>query len=83
MPTAYVLIICDLYHKSEVMEEISRLPGILDSAELDAAYDILVKLNLETVEELKETIKGHLKKIPDIKSIVALVAIEGTDKKSS
>jgi len=43
--TAYVLINCDLYHKSEVMKEISQLPGILESVELDAAYNILVKLN--------------------------------------
>ncbi|MFZ0511316.1 MAG: Lrp/AsnC ligand binding domain-containing protein [Candidatus Nitrosopolaris sp.] len=76
MPTAYVLINCDLDHKGEVMKELSQLPGILESAELDAAYDILVKLNLETVEELKETIKGHLKKMPDIKSTITLVAIE-------
>jgi hypothetical protein len=33
---AYVLINCDLYHKSEVVKEISRLPGISESAELDA-----------------------------------------------
>ena len=56
MPTAYVLINCDLDH-SEVRREISQLPGVLESAELDTAYDILVKLNLGTVEELQETIK--------------------------
>lgn len=75
MLTAYVLINCD--HKGEVIKEINQLPGILESAELDAVYDILVKLNLGTVEELKETIEGPLKKIPYIKSIVTLVAISG------
>jgi DNA-binding Lrp family transcriptional regulator len=77
MPTAYVLINCDLDHKGEVMKEISQLPGMLEFAELDAAYDILVKLRLESVEELKETIKRHLKKIPYIRNTIALVAIEG------
>ena len=74
MPTAYVLINCDLDHKDIVMEGVNQLPGILESAELDTAYDILVKLNLGTVEELQETIKVHIKKIPHIKSIVTLVA---------
>jgi len=59
-----VLINCDLYHKSEVVKEISRLPGISESAELDAIYDNLVKLNPVTVEELKEIIDGPLKKNP-------------------
>ncbi len=77
MPTAYILINCDLSRTREVIAEITRLPGILECTELDAAYDILVKINSRTVEELKETIKSKLKKIPDIKSILALVAIEG------
>jgi DNA-binding Lrp family transcriptional regulator len=50
----------------------------VESAEVDATYDILVKLNLGTVEELKETIKEHIKKMADIKSTITLVAIEGT-----
>ena len=79
MPTAYVLINCDLYHKRQVVKEISRLPGISESVELDAIYDILVKLNPVTVEELKETITGPLKKIRYIKSIVTLVATNVMD----
>ncbi|HYA83579.1 MAG TPA: Lrp/AsnC family transcriptional regulator [Candidatus Bathyarchaeia archaeon] len=75
MTTAYVLINCD--HKSEVIREINQLQGILESAELDAVYDILVKLNLGTIEEIKETINGPLKQIPYIKSIVTLVATSG------
>jgi hypothetical protein len=55
--------------------EISQLLGVLESAKLDTAYDILVKLNLGTVEELQETLKVHIKKIPHIKSIITLVAI--------
>jgi DNA-binding Lrp family transcriptional regulator len=75
-PTAYVLINCDLDHKDEVMMEVSQLPGIIELAELDAAYDILVKLRVETVEKLKETVKGHLRKMPYIRNTLALVAIE-------
>ena len=37
MPTAYVLINCDLDHKGEVMKEISQLPGMLEFTELDAS----------------------------------------------
>jgi len=77
MPTAYLLINCDLARTREVIEGINQLPGILECIELDAAYDILVKIHSRTVDGLKETIKSKLKKIPDIKAIVALVAIEG------
>ena len=59
--------------KAQVIKEINRLPGISESAELDAIYDILVKLNPVTVEELKEILNGHLEKIRYIESIVTLV----------
>jgi hypothetical protein len=62
MPTAYVLINCDFDHRDKVMKGVNQLPGKLDSAEMDTPYDILIKLNLGTVEELQETIKGHIKK---------------------
>ena len=75
-PTAYVLINCDIHNKDEAMMEISRLPGMLELAELDAAYDLLLKLSLETVDELRETIKGRLKKMPYIRNTLVLVAIE-------
>jgi DNA-binding Lrp family transcriptional regulator len=77
MVIAYVLINYDFDHKSEVMKNLSQLPGTLELVQLDAAYDILIKLELETVEELKETIKGHLRKVPHIRNTIALVAIEG------
>ena len=79
MPTAYVLINCELSRKTEVIRELSQLSGILEVSEVHGAYDILIKLNQGSVEELKETIKWHLKKIPDIKSTVTLIAIESTD----
>jgi len=76
MPTAYVLINCDVDHKKEVMNQLDQLPGIFETAELHGAYDILARFTMQSVEELKDTIKLHLKKIPDIKSTVTLIAIE-------
>jgi hypothetical protein len=38
--------------------------------------DLLVKLRVETVEELKVSVKGHLRKMPYVRNILVLVAIE-------
>jgi DNA-binding Lrp family transcriptional regulator len=83
MPTAYVLINCEVDHKNEVIQGLKQLPGILEAAALHGAYDILARFSLENVDELKDTIKLHLKKIPDIKSTVTLIAIESTRQESS
>jgi DNA-binding Lrp family transcriptional regulator len=41
------------------------------------AYDILVKVNAETIDTLKETITWHLRRIDKIKSTLTLMVIEG------
>ncbi len=64
------------------MNELKQLPGILETAALHGAYDILARFKLESVEELKDTIKLHLKEIPDIKTTVTLIAIESPRQES-
>jgi DNA-binding Lrp family transcriptional regulator len=82
MPTAYVLINCDANRRDAVINELHQLPSVTEVEEIHGAYDMLIKLKQESVEELKETIKWRLKKIPDIKSTVTLIAIEQASKKS-
>lgn len=53
MPTAYVLINCDLGYEDEIINELNRLPGIIEATGVYGAYDILVKVNAETVDSLK------------------------------
>ena len=64
------------------MNELKQLPGIFEAPACSGAYDILARFNLESVEELKDTIKLHLKKIPDITSTVTLIAIESPRQES-
>lgn len=82
MPTAYVLINCDANRRDAVINELHQLPSVTEVEEIHGAYDMLIKLKQGSVEELKETIKWRLKKIPEIKSTVTLIAIEEASKKS-
>jgi len=83
MPTAYVLINCESNRKDAVTEELRQLPGIKVVEEIHGAYDMLIRLDQASVEDLKETIKWRLKKIPDIKSTVTLIAIEQAGNNST
>jgi DNA-binding Lrp family transcriptional regulator len=77
MPTAYVLINCDLGYEDDIINELNRLPSIIEATGVYGAYDILVKVNAETVDSLKETITWHLRRIDKIKSTLTLMVIEG------
>jgi DNA-binding Lrp family transcriptional regulator len=77
MPSAYVLINCDLGYEDEIINELNKLPGIVEATGVYGAYDILVKVNSETIDTLKETITWHLRRIDKIKSTLTLMVIEG------
>jgi DNA-binding Lrp family transcriptional regulator len=77
MPTAYILINCDLGYEDEIINDLNKLPGIVEATGVYGAYDILVKANAETIDALKETITWQLRRIDKIKSTLTLMVVEG------
>jgi hypothetical protein len=47
VPSAYVLIICQLGYEDQTVNELNKLTGV-DATRLDGAYDIIAKVNAET-----------------------------------
>jgi DNA-binding Lrp family transcriptional regulator len=76
MPSAYVLINCDLGYEDQIINELEKLTGVDYATGLDGAYDIIAKVNAESTEKLKEIIMLHVKKIDKIQSMTTLIVIE-------
>ena len=77
MPTAYVLIHCELGHEDEIINELKNLPGVIEVEGSYGVYDMVVKIKADTMDKLKETITWNLRKIEKIKSTLTLIVIEG------
>ncbi len=77
MPTAYVLINCELGHEDEIINELKNLPGVIEVEGSYGVYDMVVKIKADTMDNLKETITWNLRKIEKIKSTLTLIVIEG------
>ena len=50
MPTAYVLINCDLGSEEEILQEIRKLPGVSEVSGVYGVYDIIVKISADTMD---------------------------------
>lgn len=83
MPSAYVLINCDLGYEDQIIDELNKLAGVYEASRLDGAYDIIVKVNTETTEKLEEIITLHMRKIDRIQSTLTLTVNEGQGKEDS
>lgn len=77
MATAYVLINCELGSEEAIIQQLKGLEGIREVHGTFGAYDILAKIESDTVEKLRETITWKIRKIEKIRSTLTLMGIEG------
>ena len=48
MPTAYVLINCDLGSEEEILKELRRLNEVVELSGVYGVYDIIVKIRVDS-----------------------------------
>ncbi len=77
MAKAYVLINCELGSEESVISQIKSIEGVKEVHGTFGAYDILVKIESDRVESLREVITWKIRKIEHIRSTLTLMGIEG------
>ncbi|MHA1126250.1 MAG: Lrp/AsnC ligand binding domain-containing protein [Candidatus Heimdallarchaeota archaeon] len=63
MAKAYVLINSEIGGESEVVEQLKAMKEVVEVSVVYGVYDVIVKLEAETMEALKELITSDKKKI--------------------
>lgn len=76
MPTAYVLVNTEPQVEEEFLEAARRIRGVVEVHSLYGIYDFIVKIQVDKVEELKDTITWSIRRLPRIKSSVTMMVIE-------
>lgn len=77
MPSAYVLINCDLGSEESIIKEIKGLDGVKEVKGTYGVYDIIAKVESDNMEALKDTITWKIRRMPKVRSTVTLIVIEG------
>jgi len=77
MATAYVLINCELGSEEAIVQLLKGLEGVKDVHEIFGSYDIIAKVETDTVVKLRETITWKIRQIGMIRSTLTLMEIEG------
>ena len=73
MPTAYVLVNCELGSEKEIINQLKNIEGVKETHGIFGAYDILVKIELENVEKMREIIIWKIRKLSRICSTLTLM----------
>ncbi|MEO9294076.1 MAG: Lrp/AsnC ligand binding domain-containing protein [Nitrososphaera sp.] len=81
MPTAYVLINCDLGSEEDIIRDLKKLPEAIEVSGVYGVYDIVAKIRSDTMDRLRETITWHVRKIDKVRSTLTMIVIEGQGEK--
>ena len=81
MPTAYVLINCDLGSEEEIIKELKKLPEAIEVSGVYGVYDIIGKIRSDSMDRLRETITWHVRRIDKVRSTLTMIVIEGQGEK--
>ncbi|MGI0037486.1 MAG: Lrp/AsnC ligand binding domain-containing protein [Nitrososphaera sp.] len=72
---AYVLLNCDLGLEDALIKELISIPEVSEVKGVFGVYDIVVKVNTDSEEEIKRTI-ARVRSIDKIKSSLTMMVIE-------
>ncbi|KER07127.1 putative homocitrate synthase protein [Marine Group I thaumarchaeote SCGC AAA799-E16] len=79
MSIVYVLVACDVGLEKSVIDKLKSVDLVKDIIGVMGSYDILVKLESENSDDLKNIITSKIRKIPDIKTTLTLTVIESQE----
>ncbi len=72
MITAYILLTCEIGSEESVMEELKAIPSVKEVHGVYGVYDILVKVESSSLDDLRETVTFKIRKIPHVWTALVL-----------
>ena len=73
MTDAYVMLNCDLGAEAEIIEKLKELEQVQDVFETIGTHDMLVKLQAENFEKIREIVSWNIQKLDKVRSTGTLI----------
>ena len=73
MTDAYVMLNCELGAETEILEQLKQIEQVVDVFETIGTHDILVKLQAENFEKIREIVSWNIQKLKKVRSTATLI----------
>jgi DNA-binding Lrp family transcriptional regulator len=74
--TAFVLINADLGAEEELVKEIKNTENVKEVYIVYGVYDIVAKIEADTMEKVKETITWKIRRLEKVRSTLTMIVVE-------
>jgi DNA-binding Lrp family transcriptional regulator len=75
MPIAFVLINTELGSEEEIVSGLNKIEGVKEVYQVYGVYDIVVKIEAETMEKLKDMVTWKIRHLDRVRSTLTLVVM--------
>lgn len=76
MAKAYVLINTDMGKEEDVLKALKQLPYVTEAHMVYGVYDIIAKVEADSLERVKETISSRVRRLEHVRSTLSIIVIE-------
>jgi len=72
---AYVLLNVEIESGKEVLKALYEIPDVKEAHQLYGVYDLIIRVEAETMQELKDVIEERIKGIRKIRTTLTLICV--------
>lgn len=76
MAKAYVLINTEMGKEEDVLKALKQLPYATEAHMVYGVYDIIAKVEADSLERVKETISSRVRRLEHVRSTLSIIVIE-------
>ena len=77
MPLAFVLINAEIGGEQEVIKALKTIKNLKEAHLVYGVYDIVAKVEAETMDKLKEIITWNIRRLDKVRSTLTMITMEG------
>ena len=75
MATAFVLINAEIGAESEVLKGLKEIPEVKEAHMVYGVYDIIARIETETMQDLKDTISWKIRRLDKVRSTLTMIVV--------
>jgi DNA-binding Lrp family transcriptional regulator len=76
MPIAFVAINVELGSEKELLKELKQIEGVKEVYVVYGVYDMLVKVEAETNDKLKNVVFANIRRLEKVRSTITMMVAE-------
>ncbi len=76
MPIAFVLINTETGFMDDVLKSLSEIEGVKEAYSVYGVYDIIAKIEANTMDDLKDIVTWKIRKISNVRTTLTMIVVE-------